>query len=281
MKNSESPTKKASPFIKWVGGKKQLLPQLMERLPKQFAHYYEPFVGGGAFFFALHNAGRIGRATLSDLNGELIATYNAVRSAPELLTIALGAMPYGEQFFYTLRQQQPDTMTAIEIAARMIYLNKTGFNGLYRVNRQGQFNAPFGHHKTPPNYVDGVAICSASAALANAIILNRPFDAVGVDAKAGDFVYFDPPYVPVSKTANFTAYQSGGFGMEQQTRLRDLCLTLHERGVFVMVSNSDAQAVRELYGGAPFCISEVMAKRAINCKGDGRGAVGELIITNY
>ena len=279
MAKSSLPTPR--PFLKWAGGKKQLIPQLLERLPDQFAQYHEPFVGGGAFFFALQRQGKIGRAFISDLNSELIDTYNAIRHAPEAIIHELKTYPYEKQFYYDLRQRHPATLSPAERAARMIYLNKTGFNGLYRVNRQGQFNVPFGRHKNQPNYVDEENLRAVSHALQATHIACHSFEQVAEVAQAGDFVYFDPPYVPISETARFTAYQANGFSLEQQTQLRDLCLTLHQRGAFIMLSNSDAPEVRERYAEAPFFIGEVQASRSINCHGHKRGKLTELIITNY
>lgn len=252
--------------------------ELLRRLPASFGGYHEPFVGGGALFFRLYREGKIRRAIISDLNRELIDTYIAIRDRLPEVTELLSGYPHDKEFYYRLREKDPDKMTLPEKAARMIYLNKTGYNGLYRVNKKGKFNVPFGNYKNPA-YYDPENLAAVSAALREATILCAPFETVIERARPDDLVYFDPPYQPVSQTAHFTAYQAGGFAAEDQERLRDVCEQLTRQGVWFILSNSDTPRIRELYAG--FFIGQVQARRAINCKGEKRGAVSELIITNY
>lgn len=268
------------PFLKWAGGKSQLLDELLARMPSHFNVYHEPFVGGGALFFALSRLGRIRRAYLSDINAELIDTYLSLRDDVEGVIHHLSQFPYSKEFYYYLRSLDPNTLPLPFKAARMIYLNKTGYNGLYRVNRQGQFNVPFGRYKSP-SYSDRDNLLAVSIALQSADIVCASFEKVLERAEAGDWVYFDPPYVPLSKTANFTSYHSDGFSLDDQIKLRDTCLELARRGVFFMLSNSDTEVVRRLYDYPHFFIYEAQASRAINCMGNRRGKITELIVTNY
>jgi len=281
---TESPESKRQtvprPFLKWAGGKTQLADSLLERRPASFNTYHEPFVGSGAIFFRLYREGLIRRAVLADVNAELIDTYLAVRDHVAEVIRILSELPYSKEFYYAIRSQDPWTLNLPERAARMIYLNKTGYNGLYRVNRQGQFNVPFGRHKSP-RYLDRENLLAVSQALQNVEILCTPFDTVVERAQPGDWVYFDPPYVPLSQTASFTAYDANGFGLRDQERLRDVCIALSQNNVYVMVSNSDTAIVRALYAFPCFTLQEVWAKRAINSNGAKRGKVTELVITNY
>lgn len=268
------------PFLKWAGGKTQLENELTKRVPRYFCDYHEPFLGGGALFFKLYREKRIRRAFISDLNAELIDTYLAIRDRVEDVIALLSSYPHDEEFYYDLRSRDPWEMDLPERAARMIYLNKTGYNGLYRVNRQGEFNVPFGRYKSP-KYCDVDNLYAVSKALQDVNITCAPFEKVLEHAKPGDFVYFDPPYVPVSKTANFTAYQVNGFSQDDQRKLRDICVELTARDVNVMLSNSDTDLVRTLYDSPNFTFSEVQANRAINSNAKKRGKVTELIVTNY
>lgn len=268
------------PFLKWAGGKTQLADVLLDRMPVTFNAYHEPFTGSGAIFFRLYREQRIKHASLSDLNAELIDTYLAVRDhASEVIKI-LSEFPHKEKFYYDIRAKDPWKLSLPERAARMIYLNKTGYNGLYRVNRQGMFNVPFGRYKSP-KYLDKENLLAVSQALQNVEILCAPFETVLERANAGDWVYFDPPYVPVSQTANFTSYHANGFGFRDQERLRDVCIELSKNDVYITLSNSDTEIIRSLYGSAYFAIDEVLANRAINCNGAKRGKITELVITNY
>jgi DNA adenine methylase len=268
------------PFLKWAGGKTQLTDALMARMPPAFGTYHEPFLGSGAFFFCLYREGKLQRAILSDINPELIDTYLAIRDQPAAVIQLLAEFPYDKTFYYQLRARDPWGMSLAERAARMIYLNKTGYNGLYRVNRQGRFNVPFGRHKSP-RYFDPENLLAVSRALQQAEITCAPFESVLTRAQAGDWVYFDPPYMPISETAHFTAYHADGFGLADQAQLRDVCLRLTEMGVGVMVSNSDVPDIRDLYGRPCFRIDTVFANRAINSKGARRGKIAELVIVNY
>lgn len=268
------------PFLKWAGGKTQLAEALSERMPVSFKVYHEPFVGSGAIFFRLYRDHKIRRAVLSDLNAELIDTYLAIRDQVADVIRVLAEFPHSQDFYYDIRAKDPWKLSLPERAARMIYLNKTGYNGLYRVNRQGMFNVPFGRYKSP-NYLDKENLMAVSQALQNIKVVCVPFETVVNRAKAGDWVYFDPPYVPVSQTANFTSYHANGFGLRDQERLRDVCIELSRKNVSVTLSNSAMDIIRSLYGSASFAIDEVLANRAINCNGAKRGKIKELIITNY
>lgn len=260
------------PFLKWVGGKRQLLPALLPHTPARFGRYHEPFVGGGALFFHLRPA----RAVLSDTNARLIRTWTGVRDHVEDVITLLRGFPHDRAFFEGLRAEAVDAKSDAEVAAWFIYLNRTGFNGLYRVNRQNRFNVPFGSY-TNPTICDADTLRAASVALAETELMVEDFGAVLTRAEPGDFVYFDPPYIPLSATSSFTAYTAGGFGMPEQARLRDTARALKARGVHVVLSNSSAQAVYELYADG-FLRTPVAASRAINCDASKRGAVTELIL---
>ena len=268
------------PFLKWAGGKTQLVDELTRRLPANFGAYHEPFIGGGALFFALYRAGRIRRAILSDLNAELIDTYTAIRDCVVQVIQRLARFPHAKDFYYQLRSQNPAELDLPARAARMIYLNKTGYNGLYRVNRRGEFNVPFGSYKSP-QYCDKENLHAVSQALRQVEIVCAPFDATQTRARAGDLVYFDPPYAPLSPTSNFTAYHAKGFSPKDQEKLRDVCVELTKRKISIVLSNSNAKFIRALYASSPFVIGEVQANRAINCRGAQRGKLTELIVTNY
>ena len=264
------------PFVKWAGGKGQLIDALMPHVPAEFGTYHEPFVGAGAVFFALKRAGRINRAVLSDTNTRLLATWRGVRDCVEPLIQKLSAMPYDKDRFLAERARDIDGCSDLEIASWFIYLNKTGFNGLYRVNKSGQFNVPFGRYDNP-NICDETALRLASTALQGVDIRQEDFSGVLDRAVAGDFVYFDPPYVPLSQSSSFTAYTQDGFTSNDQARLRDVALELKARGVTVLLSNSSSPSVDELYATG-FTVERVPANRSINSKGAARGAIDELII---
>jgi DNA adenine methylase len=268
------------PFLKWAGGKRQLVEPLMRHTPPSFGNYLEPFAGSGALFFKLYREGRLQGARLSDSNAELIDTYAAIRDQVEAVVTLLSRYPHNQDFYYQLRAMDPWALDLPARAARMIYLNKTGYNGLYRVNRQGRFNVPFGRYKSP-RYCDPENLRAASRALRDVAIACAPFESVLEWAEPGDLAYFDPPYAPLSATAHFTAYQAGGFSAADQARLRDVCAELARQGVYVMLSNSDTELIRSLYGAAPFVLSPVQANRAINSNASKRGKITELIITNY
>jgi len=264
--------------LKWVGGKTQLLPQLAPLLPRAFKRYFEPFVGGAAMFFDLRARVPKVQATLSDVNAELVDCYTAVRDEVEAVIVALREHRYESEHFYAVRAQLPGALPPAARAARTIFLNKTGYNGLYRVNRKGQFNVPFGRF-TNPVFCDPENLRACARALAGVTIEHGDFSTVLRRAKKDDFVYFDPPYVPLSATSDFTAYIPGGFGKAGQEKLAQVFRTLAARGVKVMLSNSDTKLVRELYAGYP--IATVFAARSINSKGSGRGKLTEVVVRSY
>ena len=271
------------PFVKWAGGKRRLLNDLRPLIPEHFGRYHEPFVGGGALFFNLasrRNPEPEPWATLSDANRRLVRTYRAVRDVPDRLLERLAQLEsdHDKDHFYAVRALDPDSFVDdVEVAAWFIYLNKTAFNGLYRVNRKGRFNVPIGRYDRP-NICDPSAIRAASAALQGAEIHNEGFEKVLDRAQPGDVVYFDPPYVPASKTASFTDYTRDGFTIDDQARLRDVASELKLRGVRVILSNSDVPVVRDLYRSG-FDLQTVKCGRSINSKASARGRVGELLIT--
>jgi DNA adenine methylase len=261
------------PFIKWVGGKSQLLRELVKYVPK-FDTYYEPFVGGGALFFCL----RPEKALLSDSNGELINAFQVVRNHVESLIGFLSEYPNDKEFFLNLRAQNPLELGPILRAARFIYLNKTCFNGLYRVNKRNQFNSPFGYYKNP-NICDKGVLRGASKVLQGSVDLAATYFEVACQKPVkGDFVYLDPPYLPISDTS-FTNYSKKGFTLENHETLAKTFEELDKRGVKVLESNSDHPWIRDRYKN--YEIIEVQGRRSVNSKGTGRGKVGELFIKNY
>jgi len=262
------------PFLKWAGGKAQLLDQLAPLFPAKFGRYFEPFLGGGAVFFSF----RPERARLTDVNSELIACYRAVRDEPSAVVTALSAHHYDKDHFYEVREQNPEQLTSAERAARTIFLNKAAFNGLYRVNSRGLFNVPFGRHRNPTICDPGnLAACSAALQIAELEVAD--FSSVLAHARAGDFVYFDPPYAPVSDTADFTAYAAGGFTWARQEQLAATFRELGARGVRAALSNSDVPALRQLY--ADQRIETVAALRRINSNAGRRGKLSEIVVLNY
>ncbi|HEY0710906.1 MAG TPA: DNA adenine methylase [Polyangia bacterium] len=276
---------RARPFLKWAGGKQQLLPAFASLYPAadKSAGYHEPFLGSGAVFFDVRSRFARRRCTLSDGNAELIATFTAVRDDVEGVIGALlkHRAQHGPEHFYAVRAIEPDQvahMSVVERGARFIYLNKTCFNGLHRVNSRGHFNVPMGRY-TNPAIVDPEVLRAASAALRGVRLSAGPFSSVLTRARRGDVVYFDPPYVPLTSTAYFTSYTAGAFGEAEQRALAAVYRKLHDRGCRVMLSNSDTPLVHELY--ADFDRHRVMARRNINSKGDRRGHVAELVVCNY
>lgn len=272
------------PFIKWAGGKGQLLGAIGEAIPARMKRYYEPFLGGGAVFFAMAAEERFESATLNDCNTDLVELYKTVRDSPDELIAALrGHMTHDwntVEYFKSVRELDPASLEPTARAARLIYLNKTCFNGLYRVNKRGTFNVPFGRYKNPSLF-DEVNVRTCSQMLRkNVKILNLDFAATVGEAQAGDVVYFDPPYVPLSETSNFASYTAGGFSASDHHRLAIVCRDLVERGVTVIQSNSDMSLVRTLYKDG-FEILSVMANRHINSKPDRRGPIGEVLIVHY
>jgi DNA adenine methylase len=270
--------RKPYPFVKWAGGKSQLLNIFDAYLPARFNRYFEPFVGGGAMFFHIYARDERLRARLSDLNEELINCYLAVRDRADEVIRHLKKHRNEREYFYAVRSLDPRTLSETERAARIIFLNKTCFNGLYRVNSRGQFNVPFGSYKNPRT-CDEENLRAVSAALKHVTLRCEPFKTALQSARAGDFVYLDPPYQPLSATSNFTSYTSKCFGEADQRELANAVRQLHERGCHFMLSNSDNELIHELYEG--FRIQRVFATRAINCKAAGRGRISELLVMNY
>lgn len=263
------------PFIKWAGGKRQVLAQYLPFFPKNIRTYYEPFLGGGAIFFHLQPS----KAVLTDINAELVNVYQHVRDAVEdvLLLLREHQKHHDKDYYYSIRATPGET--PLERAARFLYLNKTCFNGLYRENSKGQFNVPMGRYKKPAIY-NPELLCSASCALQSTAIALEPFENIlNRSFHAHDLVYFDPPYHPISATSSFTSYNRYAFRTDDQIRLRETFAELAQRGVRVMLSNSDCPFIRELYEG--FNIHTIQASRSINSKGERRGKVTELLITSY
>ncbi len=270
-----------APFLKWVGGKRQLLPELLRRIERleTFGAYHEPFVGGGALFFELWSRGRLsGPVRLSDNNPNLIVAYEGVKHEvePVIELLREHARRHDKEHYYATRAAQPDSLAAQ--AARIIYLNRTCFNGLFRENSRGEFNVPMGRYVNP-RICDEANLRAVAKALREVRIEIAPFDSVLDAAAPGDLVYFDPPYHPVSATANFTAYQKGGFGEEDQRMLAGVFRTLDASGVYVLLSNSWTEFVRGLY--ADFALEKVSASRCVNSRADRRGAVWEVLVRNF
>lgn len=277
---------KPKPFVKWVGGKRQLIKQFqkMKLYPvKDFDpvknSYFEPFVGGGAIFFDLLPH----KAYLSDMNFELVTTYNVIKNDVDSLIKSLRKHPYNKEYFLKLRAKKVSSLTALQIASRFIYLNRTCFNGLYRVNSKGGFNVPFGDNKNPL-ICDEINLRKVSKYLKNVEIKHQDYKEAIKKAKKGDFVYLDPPYHPMSSTSSFTSYTKEAFGEKEQIELRDTFLKLHKKGCFVMLSNSNADFINKIYGELKsynIKIHKVDAGRSINSKGTGRGKIKEVLVTNY
>lgn len=270
----------AAPIIKWVGGKTKLLPELLARKPAKFNTYYEPFMGGAAMFFALNPT----HAVLGDMNEHLVQMYRAIAERPEAVIVHLEAHKKEHieaEYYYTVRDNWNEGRYDLDDCARaaaFIYLNKTCFNGLWRVNRKGEFNVPRGDYVNPTVF-DEEVILATSKRLMQVTLRVGPYQGTTHDAKEGDFIYFDPPYDPVSKTSNFTSYTKDAFGRNQQEQLRDCARRLRDIGAHVMLSNNDTEYVRSLY--EDFCIDTVQCGRSVNSKGSGRGKVNEVIITSY
>jgi DNA adenine methylase len=273
-----------APILKWAGGKRQLLSELTRWLPDRWGTYFEPFIGGGALLVELANQGRLDRAVIGDMNPELVNLYRIVKRDPGELSRALSDEKFrnNEETFRQLRtefnaligtQKRP-----VDRAALLVYLNKHSYNGLWRVNRKGHYNVPFGKYArlNLPSYQN---LLKFSRMLGGVTLIHADFERITRTAKRGDFVYLDPPYHPLSKTACFTDYTTGGFSFEDQKRLANVFRRLSDKGVRLMLSNSSTPEIKELYNG--FSIHTVMAKRFINCNGYKRSGASELIITNY
>jgi DNA adenine methylase len=272
------------PIVKWAGGKSQLIESILANVPETYHTYFEPFFGGGAVFFALYKKGKIHKAVISDINPEIINMYLVVRDEPSKLLNELkklSAANTSEQY-YKLRSEFNELSrtgaSRVWRAALFIYLNKTCYNGLWRVNKKGEFNVPFGRYKNP-SILDKTNLLAVSEALKNVEIQLADFKATVKATKKGDFVYFDPPYAPLSKTAKFTSYTKEGFENGEQERLAKTFEGLAANGIYVLESNSDMSTIRKLY--TDFEVATVKAKRFVNCKGDLRGEVNELLIKSY
>lgn len=277
---------KPKPFVKWVGGKRQLLKQF-RRLglypPSDFdpttATFFEPFVGGGAVFFDLLPQ----KAIISDLNRELVITYNVIKNYIDQLIDSLNKHVYDKEYFLYVRSRDVSNLSDIDIASRFIYLNRTCFNGMYRVNKKGKFNVPFGKYSNP-QICDEQNLHRVSDSLDNVEIKCQDYKEVLQNAVGGDFIYFDPPYYPINNTSSFTSYTSEVFLDKEQIELRNTYYELNNRGCFVMLSNSDTPFINRIYKeieNENIKITKVSAGRSINSKASGRGKITEVLITNY
>jgi DNA adenine methylase len=262
------------PVLKWAGGKSKLLPDILPRLPRSIETYYEPFIGGAAVFFALAAEGRFRRAVLGDTNPDLLAVYQALKSDVERVISVLRGYRHGEDEYYRIRAAKPRALP--ERAARIIYLNRTGYNGLYRVNRAGNFNVPFGRYVNP-TICDTERLRAAARALTKVSIEQADFETLIAAAKPGDAVYLDPPYLPLSPTSSFTAYDRHAFGIAEHERLARAFTKLGRSGVCALLSNSDTAQTRALYRAHR--VHTVYVARAINSKADQRGAVSEILVS--
>ncbi len=267
---------KPKPFVKWAGGKRQIIDELIGRVPKKFKTYFEPFVGGGALLFELQPE----KAVIGDTNFELINAYLVIRDKVEELIEDLKRHKNEKEYYYKMRSLDPETLDPVKRASRFIYLNRTCYNGLWRVNSKGEFNVPFGRHKNP-KICDEENLRAVSEYLrrADIKIVCRDYKETLEEAKRGDFVYLDPPYAPVSETSRFTKYTGEGFSLKDQEELAEVFRELDRRGCYVMLSNSDTEFVRKLYRG--YIIERVSANRFINCVAKKRKNHTELIIRNY
>ncbi|MGY3756074.1 DNA adenine methylase [Helcococcus kunzii] len=270
------------PFTKWVGGKRQLLNEIVKLMPHSYNTYHEPFVGGGALFFYLQPK----NAVINDMNSDLILSYRAIKDD---LNNLIEELEYHKQhnskeYFLDLRSYDRDerinSLSNTQKAARIMYMLRVCFNGMYRVNSKNQFNVPYGRYKNP-KIVDKVLLKNISDYLnsSNILILNEDFEVSIKECKAGDFVYFDPPYIPINETSSFTSYTNEGFSYKDQVRLRNIFSELTRKNVYCMLSNSNSPKTLELY--EQFNIHQVKAKRSINSISSKRGEISEVIITNY
>lgn len=279
MKSKQGP---AAPVVKWVGGKRQLLDVLVPLLPaKTVARYCEPFVGGGAMLFHLRPA----TAWVNDSNTDLIEVYRVIKDDVEALIAELEGYRNESDFFYRVRdwdrnKEEYGRLSPVRRAARVLYLNKTCYNGLFRVNSSGEFNTPFGKYKNP-NIVNAPVLRAVSTYFdqKNVTLTSTDYAEVLAGLPRGAFAYLDPPYDPVSDTANFTGYTKGGFGRQEQIRLRERCDDLNRRGIRFMLSNSATPFILEQY--AAYNITIVQAKRSVNSNGAGRGDIDEVVVRNY
>ena len=270
------------PFTKWTGGKRKLLPVLREKLPQNYNRYFEPFIGGGALFFDIAPK----EAVINDFNGELINSYIQIKNNPtQLIELLKGHQESNNKEYYLEvrsadRDERINSMNDVERAARILYMLRVDFNGLYRVNSKNQFNVPYGKYKNP-KIVDEESIYEISKYLNDneILILNGDFEQAVQEAQGGDFVYFDPPYIPLNETSSFTSYTHEGFTYEDQVRLRDLVKELDSRGVYVMLSNSSSPIAYELY--KEFNIYDVSATRTNGASKAILGKSKKILVTNY
>lgn len=273
----------ARPFLKWVGGKQQLLTQFESLFPTKFARYCEPFSGGGAVFFHLWKTQRLpSRAFLFDNNPELVNAYIVARDKVDALIQALTIHQrlHSKSYYYKIRKldREKEQLSDVERAARTVYLNRTCYNGLFRVNSKGQFNVPIGSYASPQILLEPV-IRAANAALQSVTIEVKDFRSIVKFGRSGDFIYFDPPYDPLTKTASFTSYTAENFAEDDQRALADVVKTLSEKGAHIMLSNSKTPLILELY--KDFRIKTVQARRAVNSDANGRGCIAEVVVLNY
>lgn len=278
------------PFVKWVGGKGKLIPELIKYIPKSINNYYEPFVGGGALFYSLcsNQSFKIKKSYINDINGKLINAYKQIKDNSEKLIGELKKIEieYREldlekqkEYFYKIRKlYNENNISDLTRAVYLIFLNKTGFNGMYRENSSGGFNIPFGDQPNP-TICDENNIIAVSKLLQNTIITSESFEIAVSKCKKGDFVYFDPPYHPINKTSSFTSYSKNSFNQDDQEKLCNVFKKLDKKGCFVMLSNSNTPFIKKLY--KDYNINYVMAARSINSDGNGRGKIKEIIVTNY
>ncbi len=270
-----------APVVKWAGGKRQIIEHIKKYVPESFATYYEPFVGGGAVLFALQPD----NAVVNDINSELINIYEVIKDNVEELLEDLKKHKNEEDYFYKIRELDRDKekyrkLSSIQRASRIIYLNKTCYNGLFRVNKAGEFNTPFGNYKKA-NIVNEATLRAVSAYFnrANISFFRKDYAEVLENAGPEDFVYLDPPYDPVSETADFTGYAKDGFSRDEQIRLKKVCDKLDHKGIRFLLSNSATDFIKELY--KDYHIEIIQAKRTVNSKADGRGAIDEVLVMNY
>jgi DNA adenine methylase len=272
--------KLVSPFLKWVGGKRQIMPAIVEHLPRNIKNYIEPFIGGGAVLFHLQP----GKAIVNDSNSELINVYRVIKNDLESLILDLQKHKNESGYFYEIRGidriKEFKNLTDVERASRVIYLNKTCFNGLYRVNSSGEFNSPFGKYKNP-NIVNEPTLRAVNYYLNsnNIQLRNVDYSDILQEADKNSFVYLDPPYHPLSESSNFTGYVQGGWDIHDQTRLKEACDQLTKRGIKFLQSNSSSDFIKEQY--VEYSINIIKANRSINSDGEKRGEIEEVLIKNY
>jgi len=267
------------PVIKWVGGKRQLISEIKKNMPLEYNRYFEPFIGGGALFFELKEKDSF----INDYNPELTNLYEIIKTKPHELIKDLKKHSNSEEYYYALRALDRESesykkISKVKKASRFIFLNKTGYNGLYRVNKKGQNNVPYGRYVNPTIFEEE-NILACSRHLQSTTITTGDFENIKEHIKEGDFIYFDPPYVPLNATSNFTGYTDKGFDEDMQFRLKELCDYIDKRGAYFLLSNSYTDFILDLY--QDYEIVTVEANRALNCKGDSRGKIKEVLVKNY